>query len=99
MKKSKKAKKSKVSTKARKRILVPRSARVIAPTVDERNIGLKTLVMLNQDGNFSKDESKVFNSFLDRFASSNMEKEDMYKFLVENPSIRRKIWEKDLSEF
>lgn len=72
--------------------------KVIAPTEKEKLLAIKTLSMIHQNGELSGDDSKVFQSFLERFHADSMEKEDLYSFLRDNPSIRRRIWESSIFE-
>ncbi|MFA6530611.1 MAG: hypothetical protein WCT31_02685 [Candidatus Micrarchaeia archaeon] len=72
--------------------------KVIAPTEKEKLLAIKTLSMIHQNGELSGDDSRVFQSFLERFHADSMEKEDLYTFLRDNPSIRRKIWDSSIFE-
>lgn len=75
-----------------------RNAKVVAPTVSERNMAFKTLHMIYQNTEFSGDENKVFRGFLERYHENGMKKEALYDFLRSNPAIRRKLWESDVFE-
>lgn len=67
--------------------------KIVAPEKGERDLALKTLQMIYENSSLSGNETQVFKSFLERFETRNMKKEELYSFLSENPSIRRKIWE------
>jgi hypothetical protein len=73
-------------------------AKQVAPTVSERNMAFKTLHMIYQNTEFSGDENKVFQNFLERYHESGMKKEELFDFLRSNPAIRRKLWESDVFE-
>jgi len=72
--------------------------KVIAPSVSEKSLALKTLSMIYQNSEFSGDETKVYKGFMDKYKEGSMKKEDLYAFLRDNPSIRKKIWESDIFE-
>ncbi len=67
--------------------------KIIAPEKGEKDLALKTLQMIYENSTLSGDETQVFRSFIERYESKGMKKEELYSFLSENPSIRRKIWE------
>jgi hypothetical protein len=69
------------------------NVKIVAPEKGERDLALKTLQMIYENSALSGDETQVFRSFLERYESRSMDKEELYSFLSENPSIRRKIWE------
>ncbi len=67
--------------------------KIVAPEKGEKDLALKTLQMIYENSSMSGNETQVFKSFLERFEFRTMDKEELYSFLSDNPSIRRKIWE------
>lgn len=60
---------------------------------------LRTLSAVYQNNLFSREETKIFNGFMERFTSKEPEGKEVYDFLRSNPSIRRKLWDKTIFEY
>jgi hypothetical protein len=72
--------------------------KIIAPTNSEKNFAVRALTLIQQTSEFSGDEARVFRRFMERFNSGDMERGDLYNFLMDNPAIRKRIWESSVLE-